>query len=149
MEELLAQANALLQQATTKPSTGAAMKSLEEAEPEVQQIEYVCDESGCVVVFPGAVPAEESGPGISISGEQWKIDSKRWAARPGPGNQRAHCAGTRRLMDAHASGAVQGAPGSSARMSGPCMQPCCAARRSAQRVATPSRLLCRGPLRRS
>jgi hypothetical protein len=52
------------------------------------QMEYVCDESGCVVVFPGQSTADDGDVvGLSISGEDWKVDSRRWACRAGDPGQ--------------------------------------------------------------
>lgn len=77
IEQLLAEANALLDQATTKPRTGSVLKSLDEVS-EVQEVEYVCDESGCVVVYPGMdTPDASLANVLSISGDGFKLEANR------------------------------------------------------------------------
>jgi hypothetical protein len=77
IEDLLAEANALLEKATTKPRSSSVLKSMEEV-AEVQQVEYICDESGCVVVFPGMDAADASLANVlSISGENFQLEANR------------------------------------------------------------------------
>jgi hypothetical protein len=69
-----------IQRAPSRPPRGSQPAHPPDTMP-APQMEYVCDESGCVVVFPGQSAADSDNTGLSISGEDWKIDSRRCAAR--------------------------------------------------------------------
>lgn len=117
VEDVLREANALLENLS---GGGALPPSLQASIDELQEMGYVCDESGCVLMMPGDDPLAAGPPPIArlLTGPNWALGMLDPASSDADdADEDAHAAAA-----AGGAGAGGGASPYAALVAGPCWQ---------------------------